>query len=162
MITFPKPILKRLFFTFLVGCSCFFVGIAYYYMADDSIFLWLSLLVFVCSIFKSFSLYFIVKRNTYCTIEGTCKQMQRLLIQNCNRIILESSDGETLELLLDKNYVLNPGASYRIYFKTDSGISPGRNPIMEKALLTDNFFGIERIDASPTTSAIQSTFKHYI
>jgi len=77
-------------------------------------------------------------------LKGTCKRMTRLLIQNCNKFILEDADGNILELLLGKTVILEPGETYRIYFKYAEGFSPGNNLLMEKALLTNNFLGVEK------------------
>ena len=43
--------------------------------------------------------------------------MTRLLIQNCNKFILEDNNGNLLEIWLGKTVVLDPGETYRIYFR---------------------------------------------
>ena len=146
--TTPLPILRRLILTLLVGISCFLIGIIYYLLKHDIPFLTLSLCILLCSIVKSYALLITIQHNAYTVIEGTCKSMTRLLVQNCNKFILEDANGNRNELLLGKNVILTPGENYRIYFKYASGISPGNNPLMEKALLTNNFLGFEQINGN--------------
>jgi len=146
--TTPLPIMRRLIQTLMVGISCFAVGIIYYILKHDIPFLTLSLCILLCSIVKAYTLLITIKYQAYTVIEGTCKSMTRLLIQNCNKYLLEDADRNSLELLLGKNIILKPGNTYRIYFKYASGISPGNNPLMEKALLTNNFLGFEQINGN--------------
>lgn len=75
-----------------------------------------------------------------------------MLFCNCNEIILEDMEGNSLRLMLGKNQKLHRGVYYQIYFKTPSGISPGKNPLMTKALLTDNFLGMEPVEPPGTIS----------
>lgn len=86
-------------------------------------------------------------------IEGTCLGIHPMLFCNCNEIILEDMDGNSLRLMLGKNQKLHRGVYYQIYFKTPSGISPGKNPLMTKALLTDNFLGMEPVEPPETISS---------
>lgn len=146
MQTTPLPIMRRLIQTLLVGICCFIIGIIYYILKHDIPFLTLSLCILLCSIVKAYTLLITIKYQAYTVIEGTCKSMTRLLVQNCNKYSLVDADGNSLELLLGKNIILKPGVSYRIYFKYAAGISPGNNPLMEKALLTNNFLGFEQIN----------------
>lgn len=152
MEAIPKPLFRRLVLTFLVGIGCLFIGIAFYFMENDLAFLYLSALIFFCSICKTIFLYFQIANKTYFVIEGTCQSIRPLFFRNCNEIILEDTDGNSLQLLIGKNQKLQPGMYYHIYFKSSSGISPGRNPLMEKALLTDNLLGIELTEPPSTTS----------
>ena len=152
MESIPKPLFRRLILTFLVGTGCLFVGITFYFMENDIHFLSLSILVFFCSIVKTVMLYFQIIHKTYILMEGFCQSIRPLLFQKCNEITLEDMEGNRLQLFLGKNQKLQPGMYYHIYFKSSSGISPGRNPLMEKALLTDNLLGVELAEPPTTTS----------
>lgn len=148
----PKPLTKRLVLTLLVGTGCLFTGIAFYFMENDPVFLSLSLLVFFCSVCKSIFLFFQIRNRSYAVIEGTCLSIHPLFLRNCNEVLLEDMEGNSFHLLLGRNQKLHPGIYYRIYFKSSSGIFPGRNPLMEKALLTDNLLGIEPAEPPSSTS----------
>lgn len=152
METMPKPLCKRLVLTTLVGTGCLFVGIIFFLLEKDTSFLYLSVLIFLFSAVKAISTFIMTRNNSFVTIEGTCIRIQPLLLSKCNEVILENANGNNIKLLLDRNQKLQTGISYRIYFKSASSISPGKNPFMEKALLTDNLLGIEPIELPLTTS----------
>ena len=156
MESMPKPLCKRLVLTTLVGTGCLLVGIAFFLLEKDTSFLYLSVLIFLFSAVKATSTFFMAKTNAFVTIEGTCTHIQPVLLSKCNEVILEDTNGNNIKLLLDKNQRLHTGTPYRIYFKSASGISPGKNPFMEKALLTDNLLGIEPIELPPTISDTNS------
>ena len=150
MEAIPKPLYKRLVLTFLVGPGCFFIGLAFYLMEKDLSFFLLSTLVFFLSLCKTVLLFLQIVRKSYIMIEGTCLGIHPMLFCNCNEIILEDMDGNSLRLMLGKNH---RGVYYQIYLKTPSGISPGKNPLMTKALLTDNFLGMEPVEPPETISS---------
>lgn len=152
MESMPKPLFKRLVLTALVGIGCLFIGTVFYLMEKDTAFLYLSVIIFLFSIGKAISTFIMAKTNSYVTIEGTCLSVHPMFLCKCNEVIMDDFNGNNLRLMLGRNHKLHPGIRYRIYFKTASGISPGKNPFMEKALLTDNLLGIEQIESTPTTS----------
>ena len=152
MESMPKPLFKRLMLTSLVGTGCLIVGIIFYLMERDASFLFLSVAIFLFSIGKAVSTYTMAKTNSYVIVEGICISIHPIPLCKCNEIILEDLEGNNLKLMLGRNYRLRHGLAYRIYFKTASGISPGKNPFMQKALLTDNLLGIEPIEPSSTIS----------
>lgn len=152
MKTIPKPLYNRLVLTFLVGTSCFFIGLAFYFLEKDLSFLCLSGLIFFCSIGKTILLFLQMIHKSYLILEGTCLSIRPILFCNCNEVILEDTDGNSLRLMLGRNQKLHCGMYYRIYFKESSGISPGKNPLMAKALLTDNFLGMEPAEPPDTIS----------
>ena len=156
MESMPKPLCKRLVLTALVGIGCLLVGIVFFMMEKDTSFLYLSVLIFLFSTVKAISTFIMAKTNSFVTIEGICISIHPILLSKCNEVIMEDPDGNALKLLLDRNYKLHTGTHYRIYFKTASSISPGQNPFMEKALLTDNLLGIEPIEYPHTTSDTNS------
>ena len=105
MYTTPLPIIRQLVLTIIVGISCFFIGIIYHTRTDDALFLILSICILFSSVIKSYNLFFTIKNHAYVVIKGTCKSMTRLLIQNCNKFVLEDTNGNRQELLLGKNIV---------------------------------------------------------
>ena len=146
MEAIPKPLYKRLVLTFLVGTGCFFTGLAFYLMEKDLSFLLLSTLVFFLSLCKTVLLFLQIVRKSYIMLEGICLGIHPMLFCNCNEIILEDMEGNSLRLMLGKNQKL------QIYFKTPSGISPGKNPLMTKVMMTDNFLGMEPVEPPDTIS----------
>ena len=47
--------------------------------------------------------------------------------------------------MIGKDHKIRTGLSYRFYFRESDGISPDRNPLLKKALLTDNLLGVEEM-----------------
>ena len=78
-------------------------------------------------------------------MEGTCTQVQFKLFTKSYQILLVDAAETEHTLLIGKDYKIRVGLSYRFYFKAASGISPGKNPLLEKVFLTDQLLGIEEI-----------------
>ena len=156
MESMPKPLCKRLVLTALVGTGCLLVGIIFFLLEKDTSFLYLSVLIFLFSTVKAISTFLMAKNNSFVAIEGTCISIHPMLLSKCNEVLLEDANGNGIKLLLGRNQKLHTGTPYRIYFKSASGISLGKNPFMEKALLTDNLLGIEPIELPLTTSDTNS------
>lgn len=61
----PKPLLRRLVLTFLVGTGCFFTGLVFFLHEGDTSFFILSILLFAGSAVKAILLGLQIKRKTY-------------------------------------------------------------------------------------------------
>lgn len=71
-------------------------------MEKDLSFFLLSTLVFFLSLCKTVLLFLQIVRKSYIMIEGTCLGIHPMLFCNCNEIILEDMDGNSLRLMLGK------------------------------------------------------------
>lgn len=145
----PKPLLRRLILTFLVGIGCFVVGLALFVVKADRSFFTLSALILLGSLIKAALLHRLIRRKAYTTIEGTCMDVRLKMLGQSREVLLTDPEGQELRLLIGKEHKIQPGSCYRFYFKDASGISPGKNPLMEKALLTDNLLGVEALASLP-------------
>lgn len=153
----PKPLLRRLILIFLVGIGCFVVGITLLIVQKDLSFFALSALILLGSFIKAALLHRLIRRKAYTTIEGTCMDVRPKMLGQSREVLLTDPEGQKLRLLIGKEHKIQPGSCYRFYFKDASGISPGKNPLMEKALLTDNLLGVEALASlpEPTESTAQ-------
>lgn len=149
----PTPLLKRLVLTFLVGIGCFFVGLTFYFYNQDRIFLGLSCCILAGSFLKTILFYIQLLRKTYILLEGTCTQIQFKLFIKSYQLLLVDAEETEHTLLIGKDYKIRPGSSYRFYFKSASGISPGKNPMLEKVFLTDQLLGVEQIALPASASS---------
>ncbi len=141
----PKPLLRRLVLTFLVGTSCFFIGLIFFLHERDISFFILSILLFAGSAVKALLLDLQIKRKTYFVLEGICTDVRLRLFRNSHDIVLTDQDGNEHLLRISKDHNIRSGVSYRLYFKTSDSISSGQNPLLTKAALTDNLLGVEEI-----------------
>ena len=141
----PKPLLRRLVLTFLVGTGCFFTGLVYFLYQKDISFFILSILLSAGFAAKAILLGLQIKRKSYTVLEGTCTDVRLKLFRNTHDIVLTDQDGNEHLLRIGKDYKVRPGLSYRFYFRTSESIPSGQPPLLAKAALTDNLLGVEEI-----------------
>lgn len=141
----PKPLLQRLILTFAVGIGCFFTGLVFFLQKDDVPFFALSIMLFLFSCGKGSLLFLQVKKRTYTLLEGACTDVRMNLFGGTQNICLTDAEGNEHCLVIGKDHKICKGISYRFYFRKSNGISPGRNPLLKKVLLTDNLLGVEEI-----------------
>lgn len=143
METIPKPLFQRLVLTLLVGTGCLTTGTIFYFYKNDAIFLLLSIFVFLSSICKAAILFLQIIRKSYTMIEGTCLGIRRMPLYRCKEVTLEERNGKQVHLLLNQSKKIHMGICYRIYLKDTPKTSHGQNPLIQKAIITDNLIGIE-------------------
>lgn len=141
----PKPLLRRLVLTFLVGTGCFFTGLVFFLHERDLSFFILSILLSAGSAAKAILIGLQIKRKTYFMLEGICTDVRLKFFRNSHDIVLTDNDGNEHLLRVSKDYKIRSGLSYRFYFKTSDSIPSGQNPFLSKAVLTDNLLGVEEI-----------------
>ncbi len=141
----PKPLLRRLALTFLVGAGCFFTGLIFFLHERDASFFILSILLCAASATKAILLGIRIRRKTYFVLEGVCTDVRLKLFRNSYDIVLASQDGSEHLLRIGKDHKIRPGLSYRFYFKIPDSIPAGQNPLLAKAALTHNLLGMEEI-----------------
>ena len=141
----PKPLLRRLVLTFLVGAGCFFTGLVFFLHQKDISFFILSILLSAGSAAKAILLGLQIRRKSYTVLEGTCTDVRLKLFRNTHNIVLTDQDGNEHLLRIGKDYKVRPGLSYRFYFRTSESIPSGQPPLLAKAVLTDNLLGVEEL-----------------
>lgn len=141
----PKPLLRRLVLTFLVGAGCFFTGLVFFLHQKDISFFILSILLSAGSAAKAILLGLQIRRKSYTVLEGTCTDVRLKLFRNTHDIVLTDQDGNEHLLRIGKDYKVRPGLSYRFYFRTSESIPSGQPPLLAIAALTDNLLGVEEL-----------------
>lgn len=141
----PKPLLRRLVLTFLVGAGCFFTGLVFFLHQKDISFFILSILLSAGSAAKAILLGLQIRRKNYTVLEGTCTDVRLKLFRNTHDIVLTDQDGNEHLLRIGKDYKVRPGLSYRFYFRTSESIPSEQPPLLAKAALTDNLLGVEEL-----------------
>lgn len=141
----PKPLLRRLVLTFLVGTGCFFTGLVFFLHEKDTSFFVLSILLFAGSAAKAILLGLQIKKKAYFVLEGICTDVRLRLFRNSHDIVLTDQDGIEHPFRISKDHKIRSGVSYRFYFKSSDSIPSGQNPLLAKTALTDNLLGVEEI-----------------
>lgn len=141
----PRPLFKRLLLTFLAGGGCFLIGFIFFLWDGDMHFFALSILLFLFSCGKGILFFLQVRKKAYTVLEGICTDVRINLPGSTLNICLVDAEGNEHRLVIGKDHKIRTGLSYRFYFRNPDGISPGRNPLLKKALLTDNLLGVEEM-----------------
>ena len=129
----PKPLLRRLVLTFLVGTGCFLPDSFSFSMKGTLLFSILSILLFAGSAAKAILLGLQIKRKTYFVLEGTCTDVRLRLFRNSHDIVLTDQDGNEHLLRINKDHKIRSGASYRLYFKTTDSIPSAQKSALSKS-----------------------------
>ena len=146
----PKPLLRRLALTLLVGAGCLFTGSVFFLHERDASFFILSILLFAGSAAKATLLALQIKRKSYSVLEGTCTDVRLKPFRNSYDIVLTDQDGSEHLLRIGKGQKIRPGLSYRFYLKVPDTIPSGQNPLLTKAALAANLLGVEEITDRPS------------
>lgn len=141
----PKPLLRRLVLTFLVGTGCFLIGLVFFLREGDMPFFTLSILLFLFSCGKGILLFLQVEKKAYTVLEGICTDVRMNLLGSTQYICLSDAEGNEHCLVIGKDHKIRTGLSYRFYFRTSESIPSGQSPLLAKAVLTDNLLGMEEI-----------------
>lgn len=112
---------------------------------QERIFLRLSCCILAGSFITTILFYIQLRRKSYILLEGTCTQVQFKPFPKSYQILLVDTEETEHTLLISKYYKIRPRLSYRFYFKAASGISPDRNPMLEKVFLTDQLLSVEQL-----------------
>lgn len=139
---FPRALFRKALLTLLTGAGCFLFGVAYYLYAADRIFLILSCMVLLISLYKCFHIYSLVIKKRYETVEGICVGITSKMIGKCNKVKMMDEDGIESTLYLSKNSKLKIGHRYKLYFSQAPQINVG-SEYLNTALATDSFLGFE-------------------
>ena len=141
----PKPLLRRLALTLLVGAGCLFTGSVFFLHERDASFLILSILLSVGSAAKATMLALQIKRRSYYVLEGTCTDVRLKPFRNSYDIVLTDQDGSEHLLRIGKDQKIRLGISYRFYLKAPDTILSEQNPLLAKVALADGLLGVEEL-----------------
>lgn len=113
----PKPLLSKLIAQAAIGLFCVLFGCVYGFHSKDRIFLLLSILIGVCCLIRTFSLYRLIHAHAYRVIEGTCTRREQAFLRSKQQILLTDFKNQEYRFSLDKNVKLLQGHHYRLYFR---------------------------------------------
>ena len=90
--------------------------------------------------FKVFGIFRVIMKRNYCSMEGVIlKVKSRLRLGRFYRVTVLQEDGTVETLLLDKNWRVNEGGSYRFFFRPGSGN-------LGTFFYSDSFLGVEEVE----------------
>lgn len=142
----PNIITKRLALTVLVGAGFFFVSLAYFLYAGDTLLLCLGSFLFILCGIRCGTLFFQGLTGAYTVLEGECLEISPLAFSRYQKVMLLDDTGETLCLQLEKGCRLQPGSRYQLYF-TEKGPKGGQHQslLLKRASSAGNFIGAEEV-----------------
>ena len=121
----PKPLFTKLIVQAAVGFFFVLVGCVYGIHSKDYIFIMLSLLIGLCSLFRTFSFYRLIHNGAYRVLSGTCIRQTSMPFKKESQIVLVDETQREYRLTLDKDSGLLPGHHYRFYFRKAVGLDSG-------------------------------------
>ncbi|CUX25528.1 hypothetical protein [Clostridium sp. C105KSO13] len=139
----PKPLFTKLVAQGAIGFFCVLIGCIYSIHTHDRIFLMLSLLIGLCSIIRFFSLYRMIRRGHFITIEGKCQKREPSMFKKNQQILLLTEDGQEFRFSLDKSVKILQGHHYRLYFQSDK--SNGKDQAENLSNALQDFLGFEEL-----------------
>lgn len=113
----PKPLFSKLIVQAAIGLFCVLFGCIYAIHADDRMFLILSILIGICCLIRTFSLYHLIHSHSYKVIEGTCTKREPAFFKNTQQILITDYNHQEYRFALDKSVKLLQGHHYRLYFR---------------------------------------------
>lgn len=146
--SFPPVLFRKWLLTNVVSIGGLGIGVVYYFIAGDGIFLGLSAIVFLFGILRGVSLYRLTARGDYERVEGTCIRITLKPLRKCRQIKIMDSQGVESTLMLTKQTKIKIGYRYRFYFKKDARPLLG-SEYLDTALSTDCFLGCEELGPYP-------------
>lgn len=118
----PRPLFTKLVAQAAIGFFCVLLGCTYAVHAKDRIFFIMSILIGLCCLVRSISLYRLIRSHAYVVLTGTCSKRTQGIFQKNQQIIFTTSDAKEYQFTFDKNVKIMQGHYYRLYFRiTDTG-----------------------------------------
>ena len=140
----PVPLQRKLLLTVLIGVLCLLVGVAIFLFSRDAMMLALSAAVCIGTVLKGFSLFRIISKERYETIEGTCVAISQSPLRKYRKIKIMDDSGIVSSLILNKRDKIKIGCRYRFYFKDTDRLTLG-STYFDAALSFDCFIGFEEL-----------------
>lgn len=120
----PKPLFMKLLIQAAIGGFCVLIGCAYGIRFHDWIFVIMSLLIGICCLFRTISLYRLVRTQSYRVLTGTCIKRDPVILRKVQQIQFTDGAGLEYHFSLDKTAKLLQGHHYRLYFRKNSYLDP--------------------------------------
>ena len=149
----PKPLVRQITQSLLIGCGCLLVGIGIAFSTKDMVTLWISIAVLVGCLYKAFDIYCLVSKDKYVIVVGICQNAAYRLLQKTNRVTIIDEQGDALTLDVLRNCHLRVGAQYRFYFRRAPTHGEGTNEFFKTAMTSEVFLAVEEdLNETPHTT----------
>lgn len=138
----PPLLQKRVLLTLFLGVGSISIATVMFFLSKDLTLLILSIVIFLCCIGRSIKLLHIIAAENYDIVTGTCTNIITVPFRKYRKVFLLDEAGNETTLLLGKQQMVRPGASYRFYFQRN-GPAPLGNDYLDAMLSTNIFLGCE-------------------
>ena len=140
--SFPSVFRRRMILTGMTGIGCGTVAAVVFCASKDRPLLYLGSVILLICICKVVSYWHCAVGGHYHMITGVCRVSKGYAPLRFQKILLTTSAGSEVTLLIDKKAGIKDGLTYRFYFQ-------GKNPeqtgytYLDSAFLSDSLIGIE-------------------
>ncbi|MBM6803519.1 hypothetical protein H6B07_12805 [Mediterraneibacter glycyrrhizinilyticus] len=138
---FKDRMLKLSLLSFFLGAIGTYAGL----LIGERNFILFSWVLCGINLYQAARLYRIAKQKKYIVIEGRVSRIKgKHGIGRTCRVLIQTEDGETQELVLDKKSPLQAGKCYRFYFDENCCLTSGIRSL-DAMLNVNSFYGMEEI-----------------
>lgn len=138
----PPLLQRKVLLTLFLGVGSISVAAVMFFLSKDSTLLMLSIFILLGCIFRSIGYLQVILKEDYNVVTGTCTNIIAVPFRRYRKIFLLDEAGNETTLLLGKQQLIKPGASYRFYFQRN-GPAPLGNDYLDAMLSTNIFLGYE-------------------
>jgi len=139
----PKPLVRQITQSLLIGCGCLLVGAGIAFSTKDMVTLWISIAVLVGSLYKAYDIYSLVSKNKYVIVVGICQNAAYRFLQKTNRVTVADELGDVLTLDVPRSCRLRVGLQYRFYFRRAPTRSEATIDFIKIAMTSEAFLAVE-------------------
>lgn len=140
----PPALLRKILLTILIGTAFLGAGIVVAYLTKDYDLILLSILIFVFSLFRAFSLWRMCYKSTYATLSGICDEISPHPHEQYMKVQVILPDNSMREIILDRKTRVVPGRKYNFYFRSHERFDTG-NVYLDATLSGYNFLGFDEL-----------------
>ena len=140
---YPRVLKRKLYLTLLTGTAGVIVSFMVYMVSADSMLLSMSGVIFLFCLFRSVSLWNIIRRDAYAAISGTCTGITVSPLRKYKRVQITDLSGREHSLLFSSHTAVQTGEKYCFYFQNENSPVLG-NDYLDTMLSTNTFLGYEK------------------
>ena len=111
----PKPLFAKLVVLCAISFFCVLFGGAYALYSKDQIFLFMSILLGICCIFRFIILYFTIRKQAYQIFEGICIKKEKLPLTGSQKFFFVDVEGKEFPFIFEKRTRILKGHHYKLY-----------------------------------------------
>ena len=113
----PKPLFTKLVALCAIGFFCILFGSAYALYSNDQIFVFMSILIGICCVFRFIVLYLTIRKQAYQIFEGVCVKKEKLPLTGSQKFFFTDTEGREFPFIFEKRTRILKGHRYKLYLR---------------------------------------------